>query len=185
MVSSGKLFKKIQRSESYISMAVGLLVVVVIGVTLFNFLRSRGGNVTLPGIQAPSITETEEAQKTELPAKHTVAQGESLWKIAMKYYDSGYNWVSIAQENKLSLPDIIFVGQELRIPKAETIKPPPPRREVAMETVTSYVVVRGDSLWKIASRLYGDGYSWVRIARTNRLANPNKIFVGSRLTIPR
>lgn len=49
---------------------------------------------------------------------------------------------------------------------------------------TNYTVVRGDSLWKISTRLYGTGYNWVLIARENKLANPNIIHAGNILTIP-
>jgi len=46
----------------------------------------------------------------------------------------------------------------------------------------SYTVSRGDNLSRIAARY---GVSWSTIARLNRLVNPNRIFVGQRLTICR
>lgn len=52
----------------------------------------------------------------------------------------------------------------------------------------SYTVVKGDSLWKIAVRAYGDGFAWVKIWHANKTAianHPNLIFVGQNLTIPR
>jgi nucleoid-associated protein YgaU len=45
--------------------------------------------------------------------------------------------------------------------------------------------VKGDSLWKIAVRAYGDGYKWVSIAKANKLVNPNLIHSGNVLTLPR
>jgi nucleoid-associated protein YgaU len=53
--------------------------------------------------------------------------------------------------------------------------PPPPRE---------YVVVKGDSLWKIAAAFYGDGKRWPELATANQLADPNKIAVGQKLVIP-
>jgi nucleoid-associated protein YgaU len=50
---------------------------------------------------------------------------------------------------------------------------------------TKYTVVRGDSLWKISTRLYGTGYNWVLIARENKLANPDIIHAGVALSIPK
>ncbi|MCX8996823.1 5'-nucleotidase C-terminal domain-containing protein [Rhizobiaceae bacterium BDR2-2] len=47
-----------------------------------------------------------------------------------------------------------------------------------------YVVVRGDSLWKIAESAYGEGALWGRIARANGLTRPNHIEVGLELDIP-
>jgi len=49
----------------------------------------------------------------------------------------------------------------------------------------TYEVVRGDNLWKIAVRAYGDGYRWVEIARENKLTNPNLIHTGNILILPR
>ena len=56
----------------------------------------------------------------------------------------------------------------------------------AENTSTTYVVVAGDSLWKIAKKLYGDGNKWEQIYETNRatVRNPDKIFVGQVLMVP-
>lgn len=50
---------------------------------------------------------------------------------------------------------------------------------------TSYTVVKGDSLWEIAEKAYGDGYQWVKIAEANKLVNPNIIHTGNVFTLPR
>lgn len=52
---------------------------------------------------------------------------------------------------------------------------------------TTYVVVSGDSLSKIAQRLYGHGDQWPRIYEANRdiLKNPDRIYPGQKLTIPK
>lgn len=51
---------------------------------------------------------------------------------------------------------------------------------------TVYTVVAGDSLWKIAKRVYGNGNAWSLLYEANRelLTNPSQIFVGQTLTIP-
>jgi len=44
-----------------------------------------------------------------------------------------------------------------------------------------YFVVKGDSLWKIAKREYGDGRLWRKLYEDNRDVigdDPNKIYVG-------
>ncbi len=48
-----------------------------------------------------------------------------------------------------------------------------------------YIVKRGDYLWKIAQEEYGDGYKWVEIAKANHLTNPNLLFKGQKLVLPR
>lgn len=48
-----------------------------------------------------------------------------------------------------------------------------------------YKVVSGDHLWKIAENVYQNGYNWVEIARENKLVNPDLIFPGQELTLPK
>lgn len=47
-----------------------------------------------------------------------------------------------------------------------------------------YTVQKGDTLWAIAKRYYGDGNKYPQIARANNIANPNIIHVGQKLLIP-
>lgn len=49
----------------------------------------------------------------------------------------------------------------------------------------TYVVAKGDDLWKIAVKMYGDGFAWVKIAKANNLSNPSDIHQDNRLIIPR
>ena len=47
-----------------------------------------------------------------------------------------------------------------------------------------YTVVRGDTLWAIAKRYYGNGNQYPRIAKANNISNPDIIHVGQKLLIP-
>ena len=51
----------------------------------------------------------------------------------------------------------------------------------------TYTVQSGDTLWKISEQVYGDGSSYMKIfeANTGLLENPDQIFPGQELTIPR
>lgn len=122
--------------------------------------------------------------------RHKVQKGENLWKIAEKYYNSGYNWVDIAKENNLKNPNLIEVDQELTIPSVSPKKPTvaiSSEKTLNLEPIsgTTYTVQKGDYLWQIAVRAYGDGYKWVELAEENKLKNPNLIHPGNTLTIPR
>ena len=67
-------------------------------------------------------------------------------------------------------------------PAPETPEPP-----VAPTAPTgTYTVQKGDSLWRIAQRLYGDGRKYALIFEANRaiLSDPSKIYVGQVLVIP-
>jgi len=180
-----KYLKELNLPESYISLTLGFLVIIVGGLLLYNsFTKKKEPEGKLEEVIMEE-KEVEEAQAA-LPSVHTVSPNENLWTIAEKYYNSGYNWVSIASENKLKNPDRILVGQTLTVPKAEIIKPISEKiLAQAAETPKIYTVIRGDSLWKIAVREYGDGYAWTKIAKANNLANPDLIHAGNVLKLPK
>ncbi len=48
-----------------------------------------------------------------------------------------------------------------------------------------YTVQKGDTLWDISVRAYGDGFKWVEIAEANDLANPDLIHSGNEFVLPR
>jgi nucleoid-associated protein YgaU len=51
----------------------------------------------------------------------------------------------------------------------------------------TYVVKPGDSLSKIAKQTYGDGNVWKKIFEANKdtIKDPNKIFPGQKLKLPK
>ncbi len=51
-------------------------------------------------------------------------------------------------------------------------------------TPKSYTVVKGDCLWNIAKRYYGDGAKYPVLVKANNISNPNFIKIGQVLTIP-
>jgi len=72
------------------------------------------GNVE--GIE--TVEDEISAPDAKEPVFHTVAKGESLWKISEKHLGSGAKYMEIFEANKpmLSDPDKIYPGQNLRIP---------------------------------------------------------------------
>lgn len=125
-------------------------------------------------------TETEEAPATEtngttIPATHTVAAGENLYRIGLKY---GISWIAIARENMLSNPNVLSVGQVLKLPGGTPTEPP---STPSPQTETTYIVQPGDNLFRIGLKY---GISWIQIAEANGLVNPNLILVGYELKIP-
>jgi nucleoid-associated protein YgaU len=171
-------------------MILGALVIIVVGALIFNYFR---------GVQKPTteeIVKPEEIKLVEeegemvpenLPTTYQVKAGDDLWKIAEKFYGSGYNWVDIAQENELANANLIYVDQELTIPRTAVIKPVAATTTAFGPTIegSQYVVQKGDHLWGIAVRAYGDGFQWSKIAEANNITNPDLIEQGQVLTLPR
>ncbi len=188
-----QLLKTIKLNESMLSMIFGVVTVLLIGVLVLRMYGAKKPEITAQGDKTEIATEKigdvvvetkEDGKKypTELAEKVSVVAGDNLWKIAEKQYGSGYNWVDIAKENKLNNPGLIEVGQELTLPKVAV--------KVLEKTVTSiegdsYTVVKGDHLWNIAVRAYGDGYKWSEVAKANNIAQPNYIEIGQVIKLPR
>lgn len=202
-------------TEKYGSTILGFIVVLIIGLFLFNVFRGdedKNDTGTVGDSSETSEDGTTEEGTTTIDEKgnrvHVVAQGETLWSIAEEEYQSGYNWTDIAKANNLTDADHIEGGQELIIPEVTPMPPtaaesgkggiqtdpeptaqakPEPTKEAAGQTsdATSYTVQYGDNLWNIAVKMYNDGYQWTKIAQANDLTNPDIIHAGNTLTIPR
>jgi nucleoid-associated protein YgaU len=177
---------QIKWGESYTSLFLGAVVVVVALVLAFSFIRSR--NLLNNGqTQSTSTVSKEQAAKMQ-PKTYTVKSGDYLWSIAEKIYGSGYNWVDLAKANNLENPGVLYAGTKLVVPdvapKMVTVQANPTQIQNPISGST-YTVVKGDFLWDIAVRAYGDGYQWVKIANANNLVNPNMIFSGNVLQLPR
>ena len=174
---------RFESTDSLVSLALGLAVVLVIGLTIVNYFKSK----TQTAIS--TIKEEQAANgSTSLPAKHVVTEGETLWSISEKYYKSGYNWVDIQKANSLVNADSIDAGETLTIPAATPIMVQTGTVSSTATSITpkekSYTVVHGDDLWNIAVKEYGDGYRWTDIAKANNLTNPEIIHAGNVLQLP-
>lgn len=167
-------------------MVLGALVIVIVGILIVNYFKDKRGETT-------PVALTTTNKQIEVGKNHTVVKGETLWAIAEEAYGSGYNWTDIYNANKLKNQKV-EVGQKLEIPTV-TAKQPTVTKSVATvkqaekvsQTITGdkYTVQKGDSLWSVAVKAYGDGYKWALVAKANKLSNPNVIHAGNVLTLPR
>lgn len=100
---------------------------------------------------------------------YTVVSGDTLSGIAMKYNTS---WQRLAEINNLNNPNLIKVGQILKVPVAATTN-----------KSLLYTVKSGDSLWSIAQNLLGNGTRFNEIKALNGLTS-DTIYPGQNLKIP-
>ncbi len=146
-----------------------------------------------------SIGQIIKILKSNLPVAghtmHIVEKGETLWTIARQY---NLNVNSILANNNIPNPELISIGQEMKIPSQKNavieknitnqpginenngnvnnnINPP----EIAEPIV--YTVKAGDNLWNI-SRKYG--VSVEVINNVNNLRDKDLLSLGQKLEIP-
>ena len=64
------------------------------------------------------MADEEVKDEYDVTQYHEVVKGETLWKIAEKYYGDGNLYTNIFEANKdiLKDPNMIKIGQKLRIP---------------------------------------------------------------------
>ena len=77
--------------------------------------------VTKPNNSSKSTLKTEKPRETSgkpTAKTYTVKSGDCLWTIAKKYYGNGAQYMKIynANKDKMSNPNMIYVGQVLTIP---------------------------------------------------------------------
>jgi len=192
-IKKKNFFSKIKWDESYVSLLIGLIVVVAIAALGIFFARSQKTTQTSSTQFNPSLQIQEDktvgGNNQNSKKTYTIKPGDNLWSISENFYKSGYNWVDIAKANNIEDPGMIFAGNKLIIPKVEpkNITVTIEQKQEASKSIAgnSYTIEKGDNLWDIAVRAYGDGYSWTRIEQANSLSNPNLIFSGNVLKIPR
>jgi nucleoid-associated protein YgaU len=207
--SPSGIFDYFRFGESYTSLILGMVVVILAVVLVAALVRNKSfsGVITHQsqpkqevsstsiGPQKPVEQQANTTTPKPIPVKsgsvYTVQAGDTLWAIAEKTYKSGYNWVDIAQANNLANPGAIDTGMNLKLPQvapklATVTNTPQTTLSVPNAiTTTSYTVQHGDSLWSIAIRAYGDGYKWSQIAKVNNIRSPDIIFSGTTLKLPR
>ena len=109
---------------------------------------------------------------------YTVKRGDNLWNIAKRYGTTVQNIVEI---NMINNPNLIYSGQKLRISfnNSENNENNENNESNNNQRIT-YIVRRGDCLWRIARR-YGVTVRY--LANLNGIKNPRLIYPGQVLVI--
>ena len=133
---------------------------------MYPVVQTDGDKVLLGGIMSwikrsdVEILQTAK-QATQTSGTYTVQSGDSWWSIANRH---GMSMYTLAARNGKTIYTVIHPGDRLTI---------------SGQTTRAYTVRRGDTLSGIAGRL---GVSVSHLVQTNRISNPNRIYVGQRLS---
>ena len=199
--------------ENYVSAIIGLIIVILGIGYIYSTIKARNATQDLA---KQENSQNFNQQDTISGRTYKVQKGDTLWSIAERKYQSGYNFSDIVTANKLKNQNTLEIGQNLILPDvpskkitvglitptvAKVAPTVVPTRDVlptkatvkttpkAPITIngTSYTIIRGDNLWSIAVRAYGDGYKWTEIWKANKkmISNPNLIYAGNKLVLPR
>jgi nucleoid-associated protein YgaU len=148
---------------------------------------------TGPATGAPAAPTAAPAAQT-----HVVQRGDTLEAISLKYYGTRQKWQEIVSANKGLDPKRLRVGMKLTIPAAQSPTPKkvaaaasaPPALSATVNAPASgqrsYTVQKGDSLFLIAKKCYGDGGRWkdIQAANPERTADARALRPGVVLIIP-
>lgn len=132
---------------------------------------------------AESAAPPQPTAPSPASATHTVAAGETVSAIAVRY---GTTTQAVLAANGLSWSSIIYPGQKLVVPGGqETAAPAAPQAPAAPAAPaapsTSHVVVAGDTVTAIAQK---HGVTVAAVLSANGLRPSSIIYPGQRLAIP-
>lgn len=177
-----------------------------------NFLRTPGlSEIVLP-LTLPMLTGSrspdyylgvlERLKTSKAPTQFILVRvspdGRTLYDTNMRVSVEDYNIVEDAKEGLDVSVDVNL--KQWRSYGTKTVKVEQPAENTQVQTVSvekerdagtaptakTYTVKAGDTLWALAAKYYGSGAQYTKIynANTDKISNPNLIYVGQVLTIP-
>lgn len=108
---------------------------------------------------------------------HVVGRGENLSTIALRY---GLSQQELAAYNGVTNPNLVYVGQQLRIPGSSGALPASAQAAGGSGSGGYYTVAAGDSLSLIARN---NGLTTDALMQLNGLSNANFVWVGQKLRV--
>lgn len=177
-----------------------------------NFLRTPGlSEIVLP-LTLPMLTGSrspdyylgvlERLKTSKAPTQFILVRvspdGRTLYDTNMRVSVEDYNIVEDAKEGLDVSVDVnlkqwrsygtktVKVEQPAENTQVQTVSVEKERDASTAPTAKTYTVKAGDTLWALAAKYYGSGAQYTKIynANTDKISNPNLIYVGQVLTIP-
>lgn len=170
--------KVLKEHESLITMVIGALVILVIGLGLILSFSAKIQKQEKPLndlyikanlLLSPSVSQI----RTESPEKPLKPQESNLTKF-LSFGNGVRDWVrSLENKNSGQITDVSLATAAA---------------EIKIETPTTdkkiYTVIRGDNLWAIAEKTLGSGFKYTELIKANNLIKANLIYPGQELIVP-
>ncbi len=121
----------------------------------------------------------EEMAVAPAARRYTVQPGDSLGRIAQRF---GVSFAALLAANRLTDPDLLPVGMELRIPAPPERLAPPSALGLALRGFHVYTVQPGDTLSELAQRFQTTPQAILRY--NDLLPDAKTVYAGMTLRIP-
>lgn len=162
-------------------------------------LRSETPAIGTIDPAAASVAVPPTTQPITAARTHKVQRGETLSSISAAAYGSPNHYPQILKANPnldpaklrpgmtINLPDVSETKATSSTPVAAGTTPVPSASHAALDPAKSYSVETGDSLHKIAAKLYGKAEMWSKIYDLNKQAigpDPARLKLHMVLSLP-
>jgi nucleoid-associated protein YgaU len=136
-------------------------------------LAGREPRATGPGEPGAAPTSSGRAASSTSqvePVAHTVQKDENFWTISRLYYGYGRFWKALWAANRATVkaPDLLYVGQIIRIPPPESLDPTLVEPERSSRSAVTTQGENSASTFRRASRPVGGA---PRVADAGRVEN--------------
>ena len=159
---------------------------------------TRASGQKTPATPKPATASAAGPERVTAPAasgpRYVVRAKDTLSEIAQRELGSSRRWPEIVAANPGLDPARLKVGQTLALPAGARSSAPQTAgvrpieaaqvKSDAQKGGATWKVGPGESLWKISERALGDGKRWREIAALNPKIDPNRLVVGTRITLP-
>lgn len=174
---------------------------ILLGPSVTEDAAGETGSFVVPLLEPDTLDASIIPEPVELPPEiapvesggttHIIERGDVLTSISKTYYGTTTKWRIIFDANRDVIPNenSLTVGVEIVIPELPSEPSQPERPAVPVEVTTTgrtHTVAKGDTLYSIAKKYYGDGNQWRKIyeANSDKIPNQNVLKIGTRLAIP-